>query len=194
MTSLLMAPQFASMLAVAEEGAGFNPLDLSQGGGLFWTFVIFLIALVPIWKMVMGPITKALEARDERANAAVAAAAQASKDAESAKVAVESKLAEAQAEAARLVDAARGRAEAVEKQLKDDAVKQANALIERARTEIKGEQDKALAAIRREVVDVTMAAAEKVIRRKVDSADDKRLVEELVSAATTPLGTKGGRP
>jgi F-type H+-transporting ATPase subunit b len=191
MTPLSTTPLLASMIAVAEEGGGFNPLDLAQFGGLFWTVVIFGVALVPIWKMVMGPITKALEARDERANAAVVAAAQASKDAESAKVAVEAKLAEAQAEAAKLVDAARGRAEAVEKQLKDDAAKTASALLERARAEIKGEQDKALAAIRREVVEVTMSAAEKVIRRKVDSADDRRLVEDLVSAASQPAGSKG---
>jgi F-type H+-transporting ATPase subunit b len=196
-----MTPAIALMVALQEgahapaaEGGGFNPLDLSQGGGLFWTVVIFAVALLPIWKIVMGPIVKALEARDERANAAVAAAAQASKDAEAARAQVEAKLAQAQTEAARMVDAARGRAEAVEKQLKDDAAKQATALLERARTEIRSEQDKALAAIRREVVDVSLSAAEKVIRRKVDSSDDKRLVEELVSAASQPAAGKGGRP
>jgi F-type H+-transporting ATPase subunit b len=185
----------ATLQGTAHEAAaegGFNPLDLSRGGGMFWTIVIFLVALVPIWKMVMGPITRALEDRDERANQAVAAAAQASKDAESARIAVESKLAAAQTEAGRLVDAARGRAEAVERQLKDDAGKQAAAMVERARTEIKSEQEKAIAAIRREVVDVSLQAAEKVIQRKVDSTDDRRLVEELVTAAS--VGEKARRP
>jgi F-type H+-transporting ATPase subunit b len=176
------------LLKPAEEG-GFNPLDLSQGGGFFWTVVIFAVALVPIWKMVMGPITKGLIARDERATAAVAAAAQASKDAENAKIAVEQKLAAAQMEAGKLVDAARARAEAVERTLKDDASKQAAALLDRARTEIRGEQEKAIAAIRREVVDVSMQAAGAVLSRKVDTNDDRKLVEELVSAASA----KGSR-
>jgi F-type H+-transporting ATPase subunit b len=182
----------ASLAAAAEEG-GFNPLDLSQASGLFWTCVIFLVALVPIWKMVMGPITKALEDRDEKAAAAVAAAAQSSRDAESARMAVESKLAEAQTEAAKLVDAARGRAEAVERQLKDEAAKQAAALVDRARSEIQSEQDKAIAAIRREVVDVSLSAAEKVLARKVDGSDDKRLVEELVAAAGRAGAADRGR-
>jgi F0F1-type ATP synthase membrane subunit b/b' len=63
-----------STIAALSEGGGFNPLDLSTGGGLFWTIVIFVVALVPIWKMVMGPITQALEARDDRAQAAIVAA------------------------------------------------------------------------------------------------------------------------
>jgi F-type H+-transporting ATPase subunit b len=167
-----------------EPEGGFNPLDLSQGGGLFWTVVIFAVALVPIWKMVMGPITRGMEARDEKVASAIASAEKASRDAEAARQAVEAKLKEAQVEAGKLVEAARGRAEAVERQLKEDAAKQANALIERARTEIQNEQDKALSAIRREVVDVTLSAASQVVKRKIDAADDRRLVEELVAAAS----------
>ena len=172
-----------------EPEGGFNPLDLSQGGGLFWTVVIFAVALVPIWKMVMGPITRGMEARDEKVTQAIQAAEKASRDAEASRQAVEAKLREAQAEAGKLVDAARARAEAVERQLKDDAAKQATAMIERARSEIQNEQAKALSAIRREVVDVTLSAAAQVVKRKIDAADDRRLVEELVSAASKEART-----
>ena len=56
-------------------------------------------------------------------------------------------------------------------------------MLERAKSEIRNEEAKALSAIRREVVDVSMSAAGQVLKRKVDSADDKRLVEELVAAS-----------
>lgn len=168
---------------LSSEGGGFNPLDLNASGGLFWTVVIFLVSLPFIWKMVMGPITKALEARDEQAASAIAAAEKASREAADANAAVQSKLREAQLEAGKLVDAARARAEVVERQLKDDAQKAATAMVERAKAEIKNEEAKALSAIRREVVDVSMNAAGQVLKRKVDGADDRRLVEELVTAA-----------
>jgi len=171
------------LVLVAEGGGGFNPLDLSHGGGLFWTVVIFLVALIPIWKMVMGPITRALAARDDQATAAIALAEKASREAESARAEVSSKLAEARAEAQKLVEAARTRAEVVERQIKDDASKAANQMLERAKLEIKNEEAKALTAIRREVVDVSMSAAGQVLKRKVDAADDRRLVEELVAAS-----------
>jgi F-type H+-transporting ATPase subunit b len=173
---------FPIALFVAEESS-FNPLDLSQGGGIFWTLVIFGVALIPIWKFVMGPITRALAERDDKAAAAIASAEKAAKDADSARTAVEAKLKEAHAEAAKLLDAARSRGEAVERQIKDDASKAATAMIERAKTEIKNEEAKALSAIRREVVEVSMNAAGQVLKRKVDGADDRRLVEELVAAS-----------
>lgn len=163
------------------EGGGFNPLDLSGIGGTFWTLVIFAVALVPIWKLVMGPITRALEARDEAAAAGLAAAQKASQEAQSARAAVESQLREAQVEAAKILDAARGRAEVVERDLKDTAGREAQAMLVRAKSEIQAEQAKALAAIRTQVVEVSMHAASKVLGRSVNSADDRRMVEELVT-------------
>ena len=51
----------------------------------------------------------------------------------------------------------------------------------RALTEMQAEQEKALAAIRGEVVDLSLNAASQVLGRRVDSDDDRRLVQELVS-------------
>lgn len=180
-----MTPTMALLLS--EEG-GFNPLSLSGAGGFFWTLVIFVAAAIPIWIVVMGPITRALLARDAKATDAIASAEKASREAENAKNAVVSKLREAELEATKLLDAARGRAEAVERQLKDQASKDAAAMLERAKSEIRGEQDRAISAIRREVVDLSLHAAGQVLHKKVDGTDDRRLVEELVSGAS-----KGGR-
>jgi F-type H+-transporting ATPase subunit b len=174
---------FQLPILLLPESGGFNPLDLSGIGGTFWTLLIFAVALVPIWKMVMGPVTRALEERDAKAAAGLLAAQQASAAAEAARAEVDAKLREAQLEAAKIVDAARGRAEVVERELKDTAGREAQALLTRAKAEIRAEQDKALAAIRNQVVEVSMNAASQVLKRKVDSADDRRLVEELVAGA-----------
>lgn len=173
----------SSLLLLVAEGGGFNPLDPSGAGIALWTWIIFLVALIPIWKVVMGPVTKALIARDAKAADAIVAAEKASRDAQAARDAVESKVAEAQKQAHALVEQARLRGEAVEKQVADQGRQQADALLARARTEIQAEQDKAIATIRKQVVDVSLAAASQVLKRKVDGADDKRLVEELVSTA-----------
>lgn len=181
-----MTPTLAFL--ASEGGGGFNPLDLHGIGGFFWTLVIFVVAVIPIWIVVMGPVTKALLARDAKASEAIASAEKASRDALDAKAAVENKLRAAEAEAAKIVDAARGRGEAVERQLKEQAARDAAAMLDRAKAEIRGEQERAIATIRREVVDVSLNAAGKVLARKVDGQDDRRLVEELVSTAA-----KGGR-
>lgn len=163
---------------------GFNPLDLSGAGGAVWTWLIFLLALPFIWMMVMGPITRALFERDERANALVTRAEQASADAESARAEVEVKLGEARAEAQRILQGARERGEVREREIVEKAKEEANALLASASSQIRTEKDKALAAIRSEVVQLSLGAASKILERNVGSDDDRRLVESYVSSGS----------
>mgnify|MGYP000582287301 CR=1 FL=1 len=169
--------------AMAAEG-GFNPLDAAGGGGALWTWIIFLLALGPIWIFVMGPVTRALIARDDQAKRAIVQAEKANADAERARAEVEIKLGEARAEAAKLLAQARERAEVREREIVEAAKNEAHTLLEGARSSIRAEQEKALAAIRTEVVDLTLSVASRVLERNVGSEDDRRMVERLVTAGT----------
>jgi len=90
---MLLLIQAAQDHATPGADSGFNPFDPAGVGGMLWTWLIFLIGLPLMWKIVMGPITKALEARDERASQAI-------RDAETARE--ETAKARAQALAVRL--------------------------------------------------------------------------------------------
>jgi F-type H+-transporting ATPase subunit b len=177
-------------LAAAGEGA-FNPLDQEAGGNFLWTWIIFLLALPVIWKLVMGPITRALEERDDRVNTTISAAERASQEAERARAEVEVRLGEAQTGAAKLLSEARERGEEREREILETARREAEALLTRARTEINAAREQALMAIRDEVVDLSMQAAGRVLERQVDSADDRRLVESYV-ALSKAASAKGG--
>ena len=168
------------LLVEEQHGGGFNPLELSHIGNFVWTLVIFLLALPLIWKFVMGPITKALLERDSRAEHAIEAAQKASADAERAKVEVEAKLAEARGEAQRIVAESRARAEQVGKQVEAASHEAAGKLLEQAKREIGVEREKALAAIRSEVVELSMSAASAVLQRNVGNDDDRRLVGDML--------------
>ena len=52
--------------------------------------------------------------------------------------------------------------------------------MEQTRRDIDQETRRALAEIRREVADLTIAATEKVMRKSLDPDDQKRLVEEAL--------------
>ena len=173
----------STILLAAEGQGGFNPLGPSAFANYFWTLVIFLACIGFVWKIVMGPVTRALVDRDREASEAVKLAERASADAEKARAEVEVKLGVAQAEAAQLLAQARERAEKREREIVDAAKGEAQAMVETARQAILAEQAKAVAAIRKEVVDLSLSAASQVISRRVDSDDDRRLAEQLVSAA-----------
>lgn len=161
-------------------GGGFNPFDPIGMGGILWTWIIFLGALIPIWIQVMGPITRALSERDDRANEAIVTAKRASQEAEAARAEVEVKLGEARAEAAQLLAQARERATVREKEIVDEAQARSRELVESARRTIEAEKQKAVAAIRDEVVEISLAGAQAVIGRNVGGEDDRRLVGDLV--------------
>jgi len=174
LTLALLAP-----LAPGE--GGFNPIDFTGGGNVFWTLLIFGIAVPFMWIVVMGPITKGLAERDEKTERAIAAAEKASREAEETRAKLEGALNEAQASAAKLLADARGKAEARGHELVEAAKAEAGALVEGARKAIRVEQDKAIAAIRNEVVDLSLRAATKVLERNVGSEDDRRFAAQIVA-------------
>ena len=148
-----------------------------------------------MWKIVFSKVAAGLSERDAKASEAIVAAERANEEAERARAEVEVRLGEAQAEAAKLMTLAKERAEVRERDIVDNAKREAEAMISSARTTIEVEKDKALAAIRGEVVALSMNAASKVLGRNVGSEDDRRLVEELVGAPAPPAppaGSLGG--
>ena len=174
----------SQFLMIAADG-GFNPLDLSGSGAMFWTLVIFLLALPLMWKLVFGPITQALADRDGQATAAIRAAEKAGQDAEEARAAVEVHLGEAKADAQKMLNSAKERAEVRERDIVENARKEADAMIASARSAIESEREKALSSIREEVVNLSLGAATKVLGRNVSSEDDRRMVGELVNESGT---------
>ncbi len=175
-------------LPIAAAEGGFNPLDISQSGGLIWTLVIFVPALFFMWKLVFGPITTAMVERDAKAAEAIVLAQRASEEAEQSRAAVEVALGEAQAESAKLLSQARERAEVRERDILEKAKSESEAMIESARTTIQAEHEKALSAIRNEVVDLSLSAASTVLGRAVNSEDDRRLAADLVTGQSQAGG------
>lgn len=180
----MMVPTVAVLpLLASEEGGGFNPLDFSHASNLLWTIVIFLAALPFMWKIVWGPMAKALEERDRHADDAVKAAEAAKAAAEQAKADVEKRLADAQKESAKVIADARSIGEQQGRQAIADAQAQAQQTIERARSEIDRAKAKALTEIRETVVDLSVDVASKVVGRSLTDEDQKRFVRDLVSGA-----------
>ncbi|MSR62678.1 MAG: ATP synthase F0 subunit B [Planctomycetes bacterium] len=179
--SLALLP-FAS----GSEG-GFNPIDFTTAGNLVWTLLIFFVSVPLIWLVVMGPVTKALVERDAKTEQAIATAEKASKDALAARADLEKTLSEAQANAAKLVAEARAKGETRGQEILEAAKNEAGQMIEGARKAIRIEQDKAVAAIRNEVVELSLRAATQVLGRNVGGDDDRRFAAQVVA------GEKSGR-
>ena len=175
-----LIPLSSLSLGLVAEGGKFDVFDVNGAGNLIWTLLIFVLSLPLMWKFVFGPITAALFERDAKASEAIVAAKQAEETAERLRADMEVARGEAQAEAAKLLADARSRAEVRERDIVENAKKEAEAMIDGARRQIQAEQEKAIAAIRNEVVDLSLGAASQVLGRTVGGDDDRRLAEQLV--------------
>jgi len=171
-------------------GEEFTPFSINTGL-IFWTLVVFGILLALLWKLGWPALLKAVEERERRIQQQLEEAERAR--AEAARLLEEHKrlIAAARAEAQELIAQARTLAEKERATLLAQAREQYEQLLDRARKEIEGEKEKAILELRREAVDLSIAAASKLIEANLDSDANRRLVTEYL--ASLEAGGAGGR-
>jgi F-type H+-transporting ATPase subunit b len=160
------------------------------GGGLFtinvglmiWTVVIFAGLLAVLWRFAWGPILAAVEAREKGIQDSLDEAK--SRQEEAAKLLEEHKaqLADARRQAGEILAEGREAGDRLKKELEGKAREESEAILTRARAEIEREKEAALDTLRKESVDLALAAASKLLHAKLDDDQDRKLVMEYVDA------------
>lgn len=173
-----------SPVALAAQGGG------EGGGGLydintglsFWTLIVFGVLVLILGKYAWGPILGAVEAREENIRSALDQAAE--RNAEAQKLLAEHKeqLADARRQANDLLAEGKAAGETVRREIEEKARVEAQNIIERARVEIERERDAALDTLRRESVDLALAAASRLVQENLDQAKDRQLVEGYLNS------------
>jgi F-type H+-transporting ATPase subunit b len=75
--------------------------------------------------------------------------------------------------------------ERLKAEAREEARREAEALIVRARAEIGMERDEAIDRLRQEFADLAILAAEKVIKETLDKERHRRLIEEVLEESST---------
>ena len=150
-------------------------------GLMVWTLVVFILSLVVLQKTVYPRIRDALDARAKAINDDIDAAEQRRQEAERLLEEYRQRLQEARHQAEEIVTRARRNAETHEKDAVLDAKAKREQLLEQTRRDIEAETRRAIQEIRREVADLTVLATEKVTRKTLTEADQRRLVEDALS-------------
>ena len=163
----------------AEEPNDFLiPGDINE---LYWGTAAFLIVLaLIIWKLV-PLIGRGLRQRADAVEEELASAEQAQADADAEAEALLAKLADADAEAARIVEDARATAA----KLKEDGEARARADAEDLKNRVAAEMDAAraqvAAEVRAELADQAIVAAEAVVQDNLDDAAQSELIEQYIT-------------
>jgi F-type H+-transporting ATPase subunit b len=147
---------------------------------MIWTIVVFAISLAILRRAVFPQIGKALDARAKTIAGDIDAAADLRKDADQVLDEYRERLKEARAQSDEIVQRARQTAESHEHEGRERGKELIAEAAARAEREIDAATKRALDDIRREVADLTVLATEKVTRKTLTEADQRRLVEEAL--------------
>ena len=165
--------------AAQEAGSAIFSLNI---GLAIWTWVLFLLTLgILAWK-VFPLIAGGLEERQRKIQEAIDTARE---DREEARRLVEEQtreLSRARQEAQRLLDETREAAGRLRQELVAGAEAEKVDILERARREMDRERQRVLEQLREETVDISLAAAERLIKARLDSEADRRLVREYIGS------------
>jgi len=164
-----------------EEGESSSFLVSPDVGLMIWTLVVFVIAMYILSKAAFPRIAEALDKRQKAIEDSIDTAERTRVEAEKILQEYRERLAEARQQAEDIVVRARKTAENNEAETIAEGRRKREEMLAQTRRDIEQETRRAIQEIRNEVADLTVLATEKVTRKTLTEADQKKLVEEALS-------------
>jgi F-type H+-transporting ATPase subunit b len=160
--------------------SGGNFLVSPNVGVMLWTLVAFGITVVLLSRLVFPRISEALVKRQKEIEDSIDSAQRTREEAEKLLGEYRERLAEARSQSDEIVQRARHTAETHEREAKEQGRQIAADASARAARDIEAATARALGELRSEVANLTVLATEKVTRKVLDDADQRRLVDEAL--------------
>jgi F-type H+-transporting ATPase subunit b len=171
-------PASSHVLAAAASG---KFLITPSGGLMIWTLLVFGISMLLLAKFAFPPIRAALDRRQKAIEESIDTAERTRQEADQLLSEYRERLKEAREQAEDIVSRARRTAEGQEREGVETARRRGEELLEQTRRDIEAETRRAIGEIRQEVANLTVLAAEKVTRKTLSEADQRRLVDEALA-------------
>ena len=150
-------------------------------GTIFWMIIVFGILLFILGKFAWKPILNALKEREESIASALNAAEEAKKEVAELKADNEKIIAEAKKERDVILKEAKEIKEKIVAEAKENAGREGEKIIEQARQQIESEKIAAIVDIKKQVADLSVMIAEKVIKKELkDKNEQEKMVDGLV--------------
>lgn len=169
------------MYAAVEEVV--NPVSFDWPN-IFWGAVFFIVMLVVMYSVCLPPIRKAMADRLDQQRLDEESAEKAARDAEQIRRDYDATIADARADAARIIHEARAAADA-ERHERVSVVETELATARQAvMAELDAQRTAALGSMLGTVAGIATDAASKVVQQRLDTAAQQSIVDEFVASAT----------
>ena len=158
-----------------------NALIKVTPGLMIWTIISFLITLFVLKRYAFGPIQRMIDQRRERIEQAIAEADNAREEARRLLDEHRKLIGQAKSESEEILAEARRVADAQRERVRRESDEYRARRLDETRRQIDQATVQALGEIRDEVGRLSLLAAEKVTRKALTEADQKRLIDEALA-------------
>jgi len=142
--------------------------------------VVFLTLVYLMKKHLYGPMNDMMEARSAKIAQGLAAADAGLEAKEKAEAEIEKQLAKARAEAQIILSKAEKRAAEINEESIHKARANAEQIVEAGKEELTAEVERARQALRNEVANIAMTAAEQIVQAELDAKRHTALIEQII--------------
>ncbi len=149
-----------------------------ESGLIIWTSISFAILVFLMYRLALPPILKVLKERENTISQALSQAEAGKRESETLLSAYRQRLAEASETGEKMLLEARREGEKLKQVIIEAGRKNADLLIVRAQEDLKKEKNRIVSEIKAEEADLVALAAGKLLKRKIDKAENIKLIEE----------------
>jgi F-type H+-transporting ATPase subunit b len=160
---------------------GANPLIKVIPGLMIWTLLSFAITLYVLKRYAFGPIQKLIDDRRTRIRESVEEADRARDEARTLLEEHKALIGQAKSDAEEILAEARKIADAQQVRMREETDEDRKRQLEETKRQVDQAVQQAYQKLRSDVADLTLQAVEKVTRKSLDDADQKRLIDEALS-------------
>jgi F-type H+-transporting ATPase subunit b len=158
-----------------------NPLIQVTPGLMIWTIICFLVVLFVLKRYAFGPVQQMLDQRRERIASALNEADNAREEARNLLEEHRKLIGQAKSDAEEILSEARRVADSQRERVRQETEEDRQRRLEETRRQIDQATTQALGQIRDEVGRLSLLAAEKITRKSLTDADQKRLIDEALA-------------
>lgn len=148
---------------------------------LIGQMITFSLLVIFTMKYVWPPIMQAMQERQKRIAEGLASAERGAREQELAKARAAEMLKEAKQQAAEIIAQANKHANELIEEAKDQARSEGERQLAVARAEIEQESTRAREQLRRQVADLAVAGASKVLKKEINPQAHTQMLEELAA-------------
>jgi F-type H+-transporting ATPase subunit b len=160
--------------------------DIGINLPLLVSFTISFVILFALLRLFLyKPVMKMLDERSKKIRESMEQAEATKEEYARAEEVVKKLISKAREDGQALVSQASQIGERLKEEAREGARKEAQVIVDRTRVELEEERDRIIDDLRREFVDISISAAEKVIKETLDKERHRMLIEEALEESAT---------